>query len=54
MMNFKIYYATTWLTNSCNTLIAQYLTKEKQTDNEIWSVNITREKIIFIQKLYRK
>ena len=26
-------------TNNYNTCIAQYLTKERQPDNEIWSVN---------------
>ena len=26
-VNFKIYYITAWLTNNCNTHIAQYLKK---------------------------
>ena len=26
-VNFKIYDATAWLTNNCNTYIAQYLTR---------------------------
>ena len=38
-LNFKIYDVTTWLTNNYNSHIAQYLTKERQPDNEIWSVN---------------
>ena len=38
-INFKIYEFTTWLTNSCNTHIAQYLKKYSQSGNEIWSVN---------------
>ena len=38
-VNFKIYDVTTWLTNNCNTHIAQYLMKEKQPDNQIWSTN---------------
>ena len=38
-LNFKIYDVTTWLTNNYNAHIAQYLTKERQPDNEIWSVN---------------
>ena len=45
MVNFKIYDVTTWLTNNCNTHIAQYLTKERQSDNEIWSVNRTSREI---------
>ena len=35
-VNFRIYE---WETNSYNTHIAQYLKKERQSDNEIWSVN---------------
>ena len=38
-INFKIYDVTTWLTNNYNTHIVQYLTKLKQSDNEIWSGN---------------
>ena len=40
--NFKIHHATTWLTNNYNTYVTQYLTKWRQPDNEIWSVNRTR------------
>ena len=36
---FKINNITTWLTNNQNTHIAQYLTKQRQSDNDIWSVN---------------
>ena len=36
---------TTWLTSSCNTHIAQHLSKERQTDNEIWSVDRTKHEI---------
>ena len=39
MVNFKIYDVTTWLTNSYNMHIGQYLTKKKQQNNEIWSIN---------------
>ena len=39
MVNFKIYDVTDWTTNNWNTHIAQYLKKQRQTDNEIWSVN---------------
>ena len=38
-VNFKIYDVTTWFTNNFNTYIVQYLEKERETDNEIWSVN---------------
>ena len=38
-INFKIYDITTWLTYNYNKDIAQYFTKSKQLDNEIWSVN---------------
>ena len=37
--NFKCYDVTAWLSNNCNTHIAQYLEKQRQSDNEIWSVN---------------
>ena len=30
---------TTWLTDIYNPYIAKYLPKQKQPDNEIWSVN---------------
>ena len=35
-----MYDVTAWLTNTYNTHIVQYLTKERQPDNEIWSDNI--------------
>ena len=38
-VDFKFYEVTAWLTNNCNTHIAQYLEKWRQSDNEIWSVN---------------
>ena len=38
-VNFEIHDVTAWLKNNCNTHIAQYLKKKKQSDNEIWSVN---------------
>ena len=34
-----MYDITAWLTNNYNPYIAQYLTKQKQPDNEMWSVN---------------
>ena len=38
-VNLKFYDITVWLTNNCNTHIAQYLEKKRQSNNEIWSVN---------------
>ena len=37
-VNFK-FYVTAWLANSHNTHNAQYFEKQRQSDNEIWSVN---------------
>ena len=37
-VNLKISDVTAWLINPCNTHIAQYLEKENESDNEIWSV----------------
>ena len=34
-VNFKFYDVTAWLTNNCNTHIAQYLEKNRKSDNEI-------------------
>ena len=39
MVNFKIYDATDWTANNYNTYIVQYLKKQRQPDNETWSVN---------------
>ena len=39
-VNFKIYDATPWLINNCNTHIAQYFKKARQSDNESCSVRI--------------
>ena len=33
-VNSKVHEVTTWLGNNCNTRIAQYLTKKRQTENE--------------------
>ena len=35
----RFYDVTDWLTNSSNTHIAQYLEKQRRSDNEIWSVD---------------
>ena len=38
-VDFKIYDITTLLTKNYNVHFAYYLKKQKQRDNEIWSVN---------------
>ena len=38
-VNFKFYDVKFWLTNNCNTHIALYLKKQRQSDNDIWSIN---------------
>ena len=38
-VNFKIYNVTAWLSSNFNAHIAQYLKKQKESDNETWSVN---------------
>ena len=38
IVSFKIYDATTWLTNNCNTQIDQYLKKGRQSGNDIWQL----------------
>ena len=38
-VSFNTYDVSTWNTKNCNTHIAQYLKKYRQSDNEIWSVN---------------
>ena len=45
-VNFKIYDVTAWLTNSYITHMAQYFTKQKQPDNEIWSKKYFSSKIM--------
>ena len=38
MVNFNIHDVTDWTTNYYNTHIVQYLNKQRQLGNEIWSV----------------
>ena len=38
-VNFKMYEVTTWETNNCNKLTAQYIKKYKQLENETCSVD---------------
>ena len=42
MVNFKIYYVTTGLTNNCARHIAQYLTKYGEPHNQTWSTKSER------------
>ena len=52
--NFKTYDVTAWLTNNDNKHIVQYLTKQKQPDSEIWSVNRIYQEIYFSSKIMKK
>ena len=53
-VKFKIYDVTTWLKNNCKTHITQYLTKQRQPDNEIWSGIEYNYISFFLQKPCRK
>ena len=53
-VNFEIYSVTGWITNNCNTLIAQYLKNSSQLDNEIWSVNRIWHEIWSFLKIIQK
>ena len=48
-LSYKIYDVITWLTNNYSAHIPQYLKKERQPDNEIWSIEYNKI-IIFLQK----
>ena len=39
MVDYKVYDVTYRTTNNCNTHITQYLKKQRQSCNEVWSVN---------------
>ena len=53
-VNFKIYDVTAWLTNNCNTHTGQYLTMERQPDNEDCSVNEISQEKYFASKIMQK
>ena len=53
-VNFTFHDVTTWLTNNCNTHIAQNLEKQRQSDNEIWSVNRMYHEKHFSRKIIHK
>ena len=42
---------TIWLRNNCNTHIVENVEKERQANNEFWSVNRTE---YFLEKSYTK
>ena len=52
--NFKFYDVTAWLSNNGNTYIAQYLEKERKSDNETWSVNRMQHEERFSSKVILK
>ena len=43
-VNSKFYNVTGWLANNRNTHIVQYFEKQRQPDNEIWSVKGTKSR----------
>ena len=51
-VNFEIYDVAAWLIKNYNTYIAQYLTNQRQSDNEIWSVNTTSQEKYFLKNNY--
>ena len=50
----KIHDFTTWLTNNCDSHIAQYLMKQRQPDNETWSINKISQEKYFSSKIIQK
>ena len=53
-VKFKIYDVTTWLTNNYKTHITQYLTKQRQPDNEFGHVIEYNKINIFLRKTCRQ
>ena len=53
-VNFKIYGVTTWETNNCNTFMAQYLKKQRQSDNLFGQLLEYDRRNIFFEKPSRK
>ena len=49
-----MYDVVAWLTKNYNTHTAQYLTNERQPDNEIWLVNRTSQEKYFSLKIMQK
>ena len=50
----KFYDITDWAINNCNTHIAHYLKMDRQSGNEIWSVNKRRRGKYFSSKIIHK
>ena len=48
----KMYDVIDWATDNYNTPIAQYLKKQRQQDNEIWSINRTYQEKYFTWKIF--
>ena len=53
-VNFKIFDVINWLTNKCNTHIVQYLTRQRQPDSEMRSVNRIYQEKYFSSKIMEK
>ena len=53
MISFKIHDVTNWLTNICNTHIAQYLTRQRQPDMKFGQLIEYNKKNIVFQKSYK-
>ena len=53
-VNSKMYDYTNQLTKNSNTHIAQYLTKERQQDHEIWSGNRIQKEKYFTSNIMSK
>ena len=53
-VNFEIYDVTVWLAKNYNTHIAQYLTSQRQADNQFWSVNRLSQEKYFSLKIMQK
>ena len=51
-VNSKVHEVTTWLGNNCNTRIAQYLTKKRQTENEAGAGRLVPE--LLSKKFYMR
>ena len=54
LVDFNFWRHNLWETNNCNTHIAQYLKKQRQSDSEIWSINRKQLEKYFSWKLYAK
>ena len=53
-VNFNFFDVTAWLASNCNTHIVQYLEKQRQSDNEIRSVDRMQHEKHFSWKIIHK